>query len=379
MIRILYLTGLAIACLFYSCSKSKAPSPGDDGTGKGSQTALAITDFSPKSAKPGAQITITGTGFGNDISALVVMVGNTQYDKIISVTSTTIVIQTGLATPSGKIKITLNDKSATSSDNFTALPPDLKVVGYDKSGQLGSNIGISGDGFGTDINKIGISFGGTAPVKPSYISPNGSPLTVYVPRYAQEGKITITYNGQSSTGDVNFTLLMSMRDFSPKQFSSGDTVKVTGVKFTNTSDMSVNFNTTTHDAIKPFKVTENEMFVIVPFNATSGTLQITSAGGSLTDYSPDQYTFIPTVYFSNAFTPKSGKVGDLIRINGDFVGADISTLGVSFGGSAFVKPTSITGPDIYVKVPGDAKTGKITISRTGYKSFTAPFTFTITP
>jgi hypothetical protein len=354
---------------------------GNTGTGTATGTTLSITDFSPKSAKPASNITITGTGFGSDTSQVKLLIGNLPYYQLVSVSPTSIVFQTNLATPNGKISVIVNGKTATSTADFTALPQDLKIIGFTGyygqlgSSQLGHQMYIYADGFGTDTNKIFISFNGTTPVKCNYIGPSKSQIGTVVPRYAQAGKVTLTVNGQSVTSTVDFNLDMSLRDYSPKSFSSGDTVKITGVAFTNASDMSVNFND--NKATRPIMVTATELHVVVPLDAKSGYLTVSANLGQITDFTPDKFTFVPTVYFNYVFTPASGKVGDLIRINGDFVGADIATLGVSFGGSSPVQPASINGPDIYVKVPSDAKTGAISITRTGYKPFTGPFIFTV--
>jgi len=417
MKRMILITGMAVACLLYACSKSTPPpnngqpdnngnsgNTGNGGTGNtgntgngGTQATLTITDFSPKSAQPASNITITGTGFGNDASAVQVAIGNSPYDHPVSVTPTSLVTKTNLATPSGKISVIVNGVKVFSAGDFTALPEDLKILsvsgaaGETSSAQLGRQMYINGQGFGTDSSNIKVSFAGGLPVKPNVIGreivPIGfigaiSYIGAIVPRNAQEGKVTLTIGDRTATSDQTLKFEMSLRDFSPKTFSSGDTVKVTGVAFTSASDMSVDFNSPTGSITRAITVTPTELLVIVPSNAQPGYLRVSAKIGTITDFIFDdehKYKIIPTVSFNNNFTPGSGKIGETIRINGDFVGADIKTLGVSFGGSKAVHPASITGPDIYVKIPSDAKTGKITISRTGYKSFTGSFTFTILP
>jgi hypothetical protein len=286
MKRILFITGMAIACLFYSCSKKDTPPNPNKGP---EEATLAITDFSPKTGKPTTTITITGKGFGNDPSVVQVAIGLSPYDPPVSITPTTLTIQTNLATPSGKISVIVKGQKIFSSDDFTALPPDLHVTGYNDSGQLGEELYISGEGFGTDTNKISVSFGGTTAVKANYIAATGFYIGVYVPRYAQEGKITVTVNGKSFICNQIFTFNTSIRDYSPKTFRVGDTVKITGVKFTNIMDMSVGFNNKT---TKPINVTPTEMLVIVPYGAQSGNLGISTLGG-VGDIAPDKFTVLP--------------------------------------------------------------------------------------
>ncbi|OKS88197.1 IPT/TIG domain-containing protein [Mucilaginibacter polytrichastri] len=283
----IYILSLVIF-LFSACKKDN----GGQAVYVSPKDAVTITDFTPKSAQPGAKITITGTGFGSDASAVAVAVNSTPYFTLVSVSPTTIVIQTNLGTPSGKIRVTVNGNAAVSTTDFTALLEDLRIVGFDDQVQLGHQFNMYADGFGTDTNKISMSFGGTTPVKANYIGPSSSVVGAMVPRYAQGGKVTLTLNGKSVISDKILTLAMSMRDFSPKTIKTGDTVKITGVQFTNQDEMWASFNNLLDKQEKPIKVTPTEMWFIVPSYAKSGYLEIGQRFG-LTDISDTKFTFIP--------------------------------------------------------------------------------------
>ena len=291
MKQYIFILWLAVIGIMSSCKKSTSYVPGNIDTDPPPPT-FAITSFSPRSAPPGTNITIKGIGFGTNPSAVQVAIGDAPYDNPISVTPTSMVVKTTLATTSGKIKAIVNGNGvvATSASDFTALPPPLQISGYLENGQLGHVLYISGLGFGTDTNKIGVSFGGTTPVKPNYIAADGAAIGAIVPRYAQEGKITVTANGQTVTGSPPFSFLMSIRDYSPKAFHVGDTVKITGVQFTTISDMQVGFNT---QFINPISVTPTEMHVIVPYGAKSGLLTVSAGFGTITDYTSDKFTVLP--------------------------------------------------------------------------------------
>lgn len=348
-------------------------------------TTLSITDFTPKSAKPFEKITITGTGFTGTPATLKMAIDNSPYFDVLSVSPTTIVVQTNLATPSGKISVTINGTKVTSATDFTALLADLAIIdmsgaaGQIRKGQLGRRMSMQANGFGTDTNKIFISFGGTKPVKADYVGPAGAAVGTIIPRYAQSGKVTLTVDGRSVTSIQDFNLEMSMRDFSPQTVSTGDTMKITGVAFTTKEDMSVNFNSDLYIE-RPIKVTPTELWVIVPSYAKTGNVMIGAQLATITDFIIEKkFTFIPRVSFNDSLTPASGKLNNVIRINGSFANADVSDIGVSFGGSKPVQPESVSGPNILVKIPPDAKTGRITISRKGYAPFTGTFIFTIVP
>lgn len=276
-----------VVFLFSACKKSD----GGQGTIEPPAPTLAISDFSPKSAQPATKITITGTGFGNDPSAVQVAIGTSPYDHPISVTPTSIVVQTNLSTPSGKISVIINGNKVFSTTDFTALLEDLKFVGFSGDNRLGRLFTISGQGFGSDISKISVSFGGTAPVPITYLSASNLTIQTNIPRYAKEGKVTVTVGSNSFTGDSILRFRCSMADFTPKRFSKGDTVKISGFGFTNINDMSIDFNN--NAVARPIKVTPNQIIVIAPASANSGYLGISAALGTLTDTSPDKYIFIP--------------------------------------------------------------------------------------
>lgn len=371
-------------CLVFSrCGKGGGSTPQPVDPPVITTPSITITDFSPKSGSAKTKITITGTGFGSDVAKVRVAIGNSGFNTPISVTPTSIVFESTLTATTGKIKVLINDNTYTSTSDFTALAEPLRILSFSNAagqfgnGQLGYQMYINTSSIAANIdtNKIFISFNGTKAVKANYIGGGRVSVGAIVPRYALAGKVTLTVDGQVAVSDEDYNFDMSMRDFTPKSVTTGDTVKITGVEFGTVDDMSVEFNSATTLA-KPYKVTKTEMWVVVPSDAKSGYLTVKQRLG-LSNISDAKFTFTPRVFFSNYALPSSAKVNDVIAINGDFTGADISTIGVSFGGSAPVKPTSISGPNISVKIPADAKTGKITISRTGYTPFTSAFAFTI--
>ena len=292
MKKYLAITLLAFSIFANGCKKTEYKVPETPNPAAG----LTITDFNPKSAKPFTNITITGTGFGNDPQAVKVFVGNTSYVFPTSITPTSLTVPTNLANQSGKIKVIVNGIEVVSTADFTALPPDLKVDGYDSDkGVIGKDFYIKGNGFGTDTSKVLISFGGSKPVHSTYISLTGFTIGAPMPADAQPGKVTVTANGQTVTCQQLYDLNLSIRDFTPKIVGKGDTIKITGVKFTTPSDMSVTFNAPTEVWARPFKVTPTELWVIVP-NAkinSNRSIEIRSSFGQYSALSIDNLIIKP--------------------------------------------------------------------------------------
>lgn len=281
-----YILLLLTGCILTACKKS------DNGSGDTitPPVSLAITDFTPKSGQANTKITITGTGFGNDKSQVKVAIGDSPFDYPTSVTPTTIEVQTNLATPSGTIKVIVNGNRVISASSFTAVPPTLTSISFDGDNRLGHVLNIRGDYFGSDTSKVMISFGGTTPVKPTYISSSQSTVQTTIPRYAKEGKITVTFNGVTVASDSVLRFNTSIADFTPKSFHVGDIVTITGFGFTTLSDMAVGFND--GKITRPLTVSPTSMTVMVPATAMSGYLGISSNLGTVGDLSPTKYTVI---------------------------------------------------------------------------------------
>jgi arabinogalactan endo-1,4-beta-galactosidase len=110
-LRILSITGVIFLSSFSSCKKDEnepLPEP-------------AISSFSPISGSVGKTVTITGTNFGTtEGSSIVMFNGTTAEVTSHSATDVLAVVPEGATT--GPITLTVGDKTATSTGNFTVLP-----------------------------------------------------------------------------------------------------------------------------------------------------------------------------------------------------------------------------------------------------------------
>lgn len=81
---------------------------------------LAVTGFSPTTAKVGDQITLNGSGFGTDIAHLLVKFSNNITAEVVSTTDSQLVVKVPSGAVSGPIIVsTLDNQSVTSSTSFT--------------------------------------------------------------------------------------------------------------------------------------------------------------------------------------------------------------------------------------------------------------------
>ena len=102
---------IALCVLVYACGKDDDPEP-EPGT------VPTITSFTPTSGVIGTQVTITGTNFGTTTAANVVKFG-TVTATVSTASATSLVTTVPVGTTTGKISVTVDKKTATSTTDYT--------------------------------------------------------------------------------------------------------------------------------------------------------------------------------------------------------------------------------------------------------------------
>jgi hypothetical protein len=153
--------------------------------------------------------------------------------------------------------------------------------------------------------------------------------------------------GGTATSLTNFVVVPTITGFAPGSAAPGSPVVVDGTGFGNVSSVKVNGVTAGFSLLS--KV---QLRLTVPSTATTGTISVTTAGGTAT--SAGTLSVLPRV---TGFTPGSAAVGTTVTIAGNAFGGASSVLFNGVGAvPATVLPTKITVP-----VPADASTGKLTV------------------
>jgi uncharacterized repeat protein (TIGR03803 family) len=178
-----------------------------------------------------------------------------------------------------------------------------------------------------------------------------------------------TYGGGSGGGGVLYSLGMKLGPFVSfvgPLFDDkvGKTIEILGQGFTGASKVSF------HGVAATFTVvSDTYLTAVVPSAATTGSVTVTTPGGTLT--SNKIFRVTPAIL---SFNPTSGSVGTQVTITGtSFTGATK----VTFGG---VKATTFSvdsNTQITATVPIGAKTGKIQVTTPGGIA-TSATTFTVT-
>ena len=152
-------------------------------------------------------------------------------------------------------------------------------------------------------------------------------------------------------GDANPTLSA----FSPSSGLPGTVVTITGASLTNI--LSVKFNNT--NAF--FKYEGGDLSAVVPANATSGTISITTGGGSVTSsatFNVIQLTGVIPKSSVSAVMPNNNPVGWPILIKG----ANIDSIrGIKFGNIVGQIDTNFNGV-LTTRVPNGVTAGPLVIT-----------------
>ena len=158
-----------------------------------------VSGFTPTSGQVGTSVVITGTGF-TGVTA-VAFNGKPATYSVISTTQITTTVPSGATT--GPVSVTATAGNATSTGSFTVTAPAPPTVSgfMPTSGQVGTNVTISGTGF---TGVAAVAFNGK-PATYSIIST--TQINATVPSGATTGPISVTATAGNATSTGSFTVL----------------------------------------------------------------------------------------------------------------------------------------------------------------------------
>lgn len=313
------------------------------------------------SASIGEEITITGSGFGNEISKTIVYFNTAATTDFVNWTPNSITLKVPADAETGAIYVSVDDVKSGEL-NFTVVPVIENLV--KKSAAIGEEITIIGSGFGTKGEVGLVTFVG-ATTKEFYAW--GKTLIILkVPDGAESGKLSLSVNGVKSNA-ADFVVLPQVASITPITAKIGNEITITGSGFGNqqgTSFVTIgNKNASVYN-----KWTSSEIKVKIPNGVTSFTVSVTVAGNKSNEL---DFKVIPDIL---SLTPTSAKIGDEITIKGTGFGDAQGASIVSFNSADAVDFVSWADEEIKVKVPVGAKTGKLSVTVNIQKSDEVDFT-----
>jgi IPT/TIG domain-containing protein len=232
------------------------------------------------------------------------------------------------------------------------------------TGPPGTSVTITGLAFNDVSPATAVAFNGTAA---SFSIDSGVQITATVPAGATSGTISVTDAEGTGTSIASFTVTPPapvVAGFLPISGPVGTSVVIAGTDFTGATDVSFNGTSALFTEDSAIQITAT-----VPAGATTGSVSVTTSGGTGTSLASFTVTEPPPVVLG--VLPPMGEIDTPVVITGTgFTGAT----GVDFNGTdaSFTVDSPI---QISTVVPHGASSGLVTVTTpSGSGSSAAPFT-----
>jgi hypothetical protein len=351
------LFALLLSCclLAVSCKDDEQPVTEPEAT---------ITSIDPTSGPVGTQVAIDGANFGDALDDHMVDFNGTQA-QITSVTDNRIVVEVPEGATDGNVNLKVRGATVTGPVFTVEEEPAATITAIDPtSGPVGTEVTITGTGFGDGIDDHTVEFNGT---QATIASVTDEEIVVSVPSGASTGVVVLTMGGMPIEGP-EFTVeeenqKTEITSISPSMGPIGTVVRISGNNFGDSiEDVSVQFNGT--DAVVT-EVTKQRITVTVPEGATSGMVTVTIGEET---YNGPEFTIGEVeggFNYGNGFTGAEGEIEALgqafIYEGGGINGEDVLRLvpekedrtgAAYFGGKVNVAGGFETSFDFRISRPG---------------------------
>jgi hypothetical protein len=216
-------------CFLVFCSVSC----GEDEPEPQEQEGPSITSFTPTVGLPGVIVTISGKSFDTTPANNTVKFSNVTA-TVNEATETSLKVIVPQAAVTGKIEVTVKNKSALSAADFV-IPPSIMDF-TPKSGVAGSNITISGTGFSSTVANNIVKING---VTATVTAASATLLTVQVPSNSYSGIVSVAIGSASAATTDIFKYLPAITAFDPLSGPIGSNVTITGSGFSQDPESNV--------------------------------------------------------------------------------------------------------------------------------------------
>ncbi|MFD2717168.1 IPT/TIG domain-containing protein [Hymenobacter monticola] len=346
--------------------------------------APTITSFTPTSGAAGATVTITGTNLTGATAVTLNGVAISGFTVVNATTITFTVPATGAT--SGTIAVTTPGGTVTSTGTFTVSAPVAAPTITSLSpatataGGAAFTLTVTGTGFvsGSVVNI------GTTALTTTFVSATSLTAAVPASAIATAGTYNVTVVNPAANGGTSaastFTVTSAVAaptitSFTPTSGVAGATVTITGTNFAGATAVTLN-----GVAISSFTVVNATTitFTVPATGATSGTIAVTTPGGTAT--STGTFTVTPA-----AVTPTITQLTPGVQVVG---GAPLTvtitgtgftpTSTVNFNGVSYAQTTS-TATTIEAVIPTSAFTtaGSFPVTVTNAAGTSNAFTLTV--
>jgi uncharacterized repeat protein (TIGR01451 family) len=311
--------------------------------------APIVMGFEPTLGAPGDRIRIDGINFTGVLSPAGVKFNGLNSKSNVVTADTQLFAYVPNNATTGPLTITNSFGAGSSSEDFTVIGNLPVITDFSpNSGARGTPVTINGKNF---IGPVTVKFNGVVDVTTT-TAPAPTQIRATVPANATTGPITVTTSAGISTNLAFFFVPPRLTSFTPTNGVVGNNVVITGANFTGVT--AVLFNA----ASAAFSVNaSNKLTAVVPTNATTGPLTVTTPAGVV--ISTNTFQVLPNI---TSFSPTLGPVGTLVAILGT---SFLDATNVSFNNVNSAGFTVVSSTEIRANVPQTAMTGLIRVSAPG--------------
>ena len=327
---------------------------------------ISGVDFSPRSARLGSEITITGQNL-TDVTD--VRFTGSAASATFRVSATNLIVTVPADAVTGTIRLTNGAGNFTTTQTFSVLRPPANITFAPASGKIGAEVTISGQNLASVTD---VRFTGSAASAAFRLS--GNNLIVVVPADAQTGPVRVTNTADAVTTSQNFTVLRPPAGltFSPASGSIAATITIAGQNLATVTD--VRFTGSAGSAT--FRLLGSSLVVTIPADATDGPICLTNDGGQTCTTASFNVLLPPKI---TAFVPATGPVGTEITVTGqNLTTVTKAQFGTGKTGSPIVSAVfRVSGNTLIVTVPAGVVDGTFCLTNNGGQTCSAT-AFTVT-
>ncbi len=320
-----------------------------------------ILSITPAIATIGTNITINGTGFGNNYGNGIVSFFGATGTEISSWTDNQIIVRVPPGTQTGFLTVSVSEQKSNEIAFFviptiTSINPTSEIIG--------NEITITGNGFFPIRNSGTVSFNGA--VATEYTSWSDNQIVVKVPQSATTGKLFVTASSQKSN-EVDFTVKPHLTFINPSLAIIGDEITFTGSGLGSSRGTSV-LSFSGADAIEFISWSSTQIKAKVPRGAVTGKVSVTVGVNKSNEI---DFTIVPHI---SSISPTASTIGTEISIIGSGFGLTRSSSIATFNSKNAVTFNLWCDTLIKVLMPLGAETGKLSVTASYQKSNEVDFT-----
>jgi YD repeat-containing protein len=235
-----------------------------------------VTALSPSVGKFGAQVTVTGSGFGTVQGSSFVSFAGTAATSVVSWSDTQLVALVPTGASSGGVSVTVNAAQSNSTVLFTVYNPVISGIVPPAAASTAA-VTVNGSGFIASGADTTVSFNG---VQGSILSWSSTALTVSVPQGVAVGAANVTVTlGTATSNSESFTVeagpSVTKVDPNVGQMGTGP-ITISGQGFGATqSTSSISFWGATVDPAYILSWSDTAITVNVPPGTSTGPVSVT--------------------------------------------------------------------------------------------------------